>query len=205
MHIRFIMIFILLALIGLYKVNASYGIEYLGFDLELHFILADDEDNNDVVTFELWIPKEYTRRFGWIGIALQDILDPMDNFRADYYIALTSNGLMTDRYATYNGFSEEDVDQGCTDDIVAWSRDEEHFAVYIWERKLTTGDDCDIDLFLGKPMLVKYAMGPVIDGVIEQHSMKYMGYEYLLLSPNYVDNNEDERGLYGPWHTDVKS
>lgn len=183
---------------------ADYGIEYFAFDLELHFTLGNDDSGADIVTFEFWVPKVYEDKFGWVGVALQDVLDPMDDFRSDYYIAFTSDRLMTDRYATYNGYSEEDVDQGCTNDIVSSSREEEAFYVYVWERKLVTGDPCDIDLVLGKPVLVKYAMGPVVDGYIEQHSMKYMGYEYFLLSPNYKDNNEDERGLYGPWHFNMK-
>ena len=59
--------------------------------------------------------------------------------------------------------------------------------------------ECDILLDMGKPVLVKWALGPVIDGYIEMHHMQDMGFEYFILAEFYLDNNEDERARYGPW------
>lgn len=187
-------------------IASAGGVEYFAFGLEFHWSFSQNLDTEDIdVTFEFWVPTEYTLRFGWVGVAIQDALDPVDDFRADFYIALTSDGLMTDRYSTYNGYSELDTDQGCTNDIESWMEIVNDFTVYYWKRKLATGDACDIELVAQKPFLVKYALGPVVDGVIEKHSMKYMGYEYFVLSEIYQDNNSDERGLYGPWHSTILS
>lgn len=200
------MFLILLALTSGISLVQAGGVEYLAFGLEFHWSFSQNSDTDEIdVTFEYWVPTEYTLRFGWVGVAIQDALDPMDDFRADYYIALTSDGLMTDRYSTYNGFSEEDVDQGCTNDIESWSEVVYDYTVYYWKRLLITGDACDIDLVAQKPFVVKYALGPTVEGMIEQHSMKYMGYEYFILSEIYQDSNADERGQYGPWHSTILS
>lgn len=99
-----------------------------------------------------------------------------------------------------NGFSQTDEDQGCTNDIKAWSEyDGDESFIFLWSRKLITGDACDVDLIQGKPWLIKWALGPLIDGEIEQHSMRHMGMEYIVLSEYYLDNNEDERFVFGPW------
>ncbi|OMJ83487.1 hypothetical protein SteCoe_15590 [Stentor coeruleus] len=198
------MFLILLALTSTMPIASAGGVEYLAFGLEFHWSFSQNPDEEVVdVTFEYWVPTEYTLRFGWVGVAIQDALDPVDDFRADFYIALTSDGLMTDRYSTYNGYSELDTDQGCTNDVESWMDIVYDYTVYYWKRKLITGDSCDVDLVSQKPYLVKYALGPVKDGVIEKHSMKYMGYEYFILSEIYQDNNSDERGQYGPWYSIV--
>ncbi|CAG9323900.1 unnamed protein product [Blepharisma stoltei] len=172
------------------------GVEYFSFDMKLKWYFPSDNE----VEFELWIPKRYEASFGWAGIAIQDISEARDNFHADYFIGLMSDGLMTDRYAEINGFSLEDVDQGCTNDIESWRRYEPNSVIFCWKRKLITGDKCDVELVRDKPYMVKWALGPVIDGAIEQHSMRHMGLEYLVLSDLYLDNNEDERQTYGPWY-----
>lgn len=191
---------LILTLLSLSAASSTGGVEYLAFDLELSFEFSGEIDDA-VITFDLKVPGVYFDMFGWIGIALQDVLDAMDDFRVDYYIALTSDGIMTDRYGELNDQTDLDVDQGCTSDIEASMEEDGEYKHLIWSRSFDTGDPCDVKLIMGKPIMVKYAMGPVVDGVIEQHSMKYMGYEYMVLSVNYWDNNEDERTLYGPWHT----
>ena len=191
----FIPLFSLLAHLS----HSERSTEYLAFDQEFHFSFTQIEDTQYNVTFELWVPLEYYQTFQWYGIAIQDILDDYRDFRADYYIALTSDGLMRDYYGTNESHPISDESLGCTNDIVSWSYQNEDFQVYAWARLLRTGDPCDVDLLLYKPFMIKYAMGPVIDGEIGMHSLKYVGYEYFVLTAGYEDNNDDERAVYGPW------
>lgn len=180
-------------LLTLSKVLA--GVEYLGFDLVLSWTFPDDLS----VEFEYSMPLHYRQVFGWAGVAMQDARDAKNNFKGDYYIAFMTDGLMTDRYAERNGYSLTDVEQGGTYDLVASSYETEDRFVIVFKRLLETADIFDIKLTKDRPILIKYALGPVIDGYIEQHSMRFMGYEYIVLSQNYEDDNNDERFVYGPW------
>ena len=184
-----------LILLSLSSYLASAGIEYLGFDLTITWTyLSDDE-----IEFELSVPLIYREALGWVGIALQDARDARDKFKCDYYIAPLDTGLMTDRYAEANGFSKTDVNQGCKNDLVVSSSETEKYLLIKFSRKLKTGDRCDIDLHKDKPIMIKYAIGPMIDGNIEQHSFRFNGLEYIILSEDYEDTNNDERFVYGPW------
>lgn len=174
---------------------ALAGREYFGFDMTFSWTFLSDNE----IEFELSVPIHYRDAFGWVGIALQDARDARDKFKCDYYIALLDDGLMTDRYAEANGFSKTDENQGCKNDLIVSSRETEKYLLITFSRLMVTGDRCDIDLFKDKPIMVKYAIGPVIDGNIEQHSFRYNGLEYIVLSEDYEDTNQDERFIYGPW------
>lgn len=187
-----IMLFILVGLV----LGAKAGVEYLGLDLTISWTFPED----DYVMFELAVPVSYRDAFGWIGIALQDARDARDSFSCDYYIAPMETGLMTDRFAQANGFSETDEDLGCTTDLDVSSEVVGNYFMVKFGRHLITPDKrCDIPLYRDKPLMVKYAIGPMIDGNIEQHSYRYHGLEYVVLSETYEDKNNDERFVYGPW------
>ncbi|CAG9311591.1 unnamed protein product [Blepharisma stoltei] len=172
------------------------GVEYFSFDMKLKWYFPSDNE----VEFELWIPKRYESTFGWAGIEIQDISEARDNYKADCYMGFMKDGLMMDRYAEEMGFSFTDTDEDeCTNDIESWRRYEDNVVIFCWKRKLVTGDKCDIDLVRDKPYMVKWALGPEIDGEMAQHSFETIGLEYIVLSDLYLDNNEDERMVYGPW------
>ena len=181
--------------LGLLALGVNAGIEYLGFDMKLTWNFPDE----DTIEFELYVPSHYREAFGWVGIAIQDARDARDSFTCDYYIGLLSDGLMTDRFARANGFSKTDEDQGGNYDLVVNSTENQGYFVIYFSRKLNTGDPYDIVLIKDKPFMVKYALGPLIEGNIEQHSFRYNGLEYVVLSQDYVDYNDDERKRYGPW------
>ena len=174
---------------------AAAGVEYLGFDLVLSWKFPTETS----VKFELSMPLRYREVFGWAGVAFQDARDAKNKFKGDYYIAFLEDGLMTDRYAEKNGYSLTDIEQGGTYDLTVSSEVREDRFIIVFERLLVTPDIFDIELTKDRPVLVKYALGPVIDGFIEQHSMRYMGFEYIILSEDYEDTNNDERFVYGPW------
>ena len=178
-------------------ISAYAGVEYLAFDLGLEWYFPSEDE----ITFDLYVPLNYREAFGWIGLAFQDARDARDKFACDYYIALLEDGLMTDRYAEANGFSKTDEDQGCVNDLTTSSEELDKYLKISFTRKLETGDRCDIVLHKDKPLMVKFAIGPVIDGNIEQHSFRYNGIEYIVLSEEYEDTNNDERFVYGPWMT----
>jgi len=174
------------------------SVEYLPFGLTLEWYFPDEE----TITFEYHVPRLYEEVFGWAGLAFQSTLESMEDFRCDYYIALLDGeGVMTDRYAETNGYPPFDIEQGGTNDLTSSREYRGNYLVLIFTRKLDTGDDCcDIVMTKNSPILVKWALGPIIDGYIEQHSLKFMGYEYFIIRDEYEDDNLDERGTYGPFH-----
>lgn len=185
----------MLPLLLVFVLGAQAGKEYLGFDLTISWTFPEE----DYVLFELAVPVSYREAFGWMGIALQDARDARDSFSCDYYIAPMDTGLMTDRYAQANGFSLTDEDQGCATNLDVSSEEVGNYLLIKFGRPLITGDRCDIPLYKDKPLMVKYAIGPMIDGNIEQHSFRFNGLEYIVLSDTYEDKNNDERFVYGPW------
>lgn len=172
-------------------------VEYLPHDLSLRWTFPSETE----VTFEYWIPLEQYEFYTWAGIALQDPRDARDHFRCDYFIAeLNESPQMTDRYAERNGLPQLDTELGCTDDITSWSEvTEDHLIIYFSRLLLSPDIACDVQMPYGKPLLVKWAIGHMIDGQIQQHDLRDMGFEYFVLSTEYLDDNGDERAIYGPW------
>ena len=174
------------------------AVEYLARDLILRWSFPSDNE----VTFEYWIPVADFDFYGWAGLAIQDPRDARDHFKCDYYIAIlhdVEEPQLTDRYAEVNGLAPLDTEQGGTDDVVSWSEINEDFLVIYMTRPLVNDDAFDIDIPKGKPILIKWALGQLMEGEIQQHDLRDMGFEYLVLSEEYMDNNEDERGVFGPW------
>lgn len=170
--------------------------EYLPRGMKLKWYFPQPE----VVTFEMWYPHKTHAGFDWVGIALQDVKDPRDNFKCDYYIALLADGVFDDRYSEANGSPPLDDVYGGTQDITSERYDLKDYLVITVTRKLITGDVYDVPLFYGRPTVLKWAIGNVdSNGVVQQHTMDNMGFEYFVLSEEYEDRNHDERGKYGPY------
>ncbi|CAG9334350.1 unnamed protein product [Blepharisma stoltei] len=181
--------------LSLICVASSLSIEYLPYGLMLKYFFHD----TDTVTMELWIPRKYENIFDWAGIAIQDAADSQETFRCDYYIAVMDGGVFTDRFSTTNGLPLIDEDLGGTNDINSSRRYEQNYLVQSLTRKFNTGDEYDVQLEWKKPYELKWALGPIIDGNIGQHSLRYMGFEYFLMADEYFDKNDDERRRFGPW------
>lgn len=178
--------------------TTAIATEYFPYGLQLRWFFPSEGD----ITFEYWVPKYYEDVFDWAGIAIQDSGDSQETFRCDYYLAfMADDGVFTDRFSTVNGNPPLDEKIGGTNDITASRRYEGNFLIFSATRKLVTTDtECDVMLKMNHPYEIKWALGPLFDGEIEQHSLKYMGYEFILLQDEYLDFNVDERRRYGPWH-----
>ncbi|CAG9311476.1 unnamed protein product [Blepharisma stoltei] len=175
-------------------VNA--GIEYLPRGMKWKWYFPTP----DVVNFELWIPHETHQGFDWQGIAIQDVRDPRDNFKCDYFIAFYKEGGFTDRYSEANGLPPLDEVYGGTQDITSEKFDIDGYTVFTLNRKLLTGDIYDVPFDYGRPYLLKWSIGNFNEkGEIQRHTMDNMGMEYFVLTEQYHDRNHDERGKYGPW------
>eukprot|EP00358_Blepharisma_japonicum_P005820 CAMPEP_0202945804 /NCGR_PEP_ID=MMETSP1395-20130829/7311_1 /ASSEMBLY_ACC=CAM_ASM_000871 /TAXON_ID=5961 /ORGANISM="Blepharisma japonicum, Strain Stock R1072" /LENGTH=431 /DNA_ID=CAMNT_0049646067 /DNA_START=104 /DNA_END=1399 /DNA_ORIENTATION=- len=149
---------------------------------------------------EFWIPSLYEKIFDWAGLAIQEAADSQETFRCDYYIAFMDGGVFTDRFSTVNGRPPLDTDLGGTNDITSDRRYEGNYLIQSLTRKLQTGDEYDVQFRFKRAYELKWALGPIIDGIIEQHSLRYMGYEFFLMIDDYQDKNDDDRRRFGPWH-----
>ena len=177
----------------------AYSItEYFPRNMKLKF----DISVPDEITIEFWVPQKTLAYYDWVGIGLQDSRDARDNFRCDYYIAKTvSCGLFDDRFDdSDNGLPPLDTELGGCSSITSSRTTVDKHDVFILTRKLVTGDDHDIPLYIGRPVLVKWALGNVDElGNIEMHALDDMGFEYVVLDDGYEDRNHDVRGKFGPW------
>ncbi|CAG9319055.1 unnamed protein product [Blepharisma stoltei] len=182
--------------ISLLCLTSSLSVEYFPYGMMFKYFFPDQE----TVTMEFWIPSQYEKIFDWAGIAIQDAADSQETFRCDYYIAFMDGGVFTDRFSTVNGRPPFDTDLGGTDDITSERRYDGNYLVQSMTRKLQTGDEYDVQFSYKRPYQIKWALGPIIDGIIEQHSLRYMGFEYFLMMDDYNDKNDDDRRRYGPWH-----
>lgn len=171
-------------------------VEYLPRGMKLKFYFPTTEE----VQFEWWIPMTTLEPYEWIGFAIQDTKYARNNFKADYYMALKSEGVFKDYYLDHEGFPVLDTDLGGTDDILETEDIQNgYYMVYTLKRKLITGDKFDTDLYLERPYMVKWALGVLVDGEISQHSMEDLGFEYFVLVDGYEDRNQDELRKYGPF------
>lgn len=177
----------------------SESIEYLPFNIQVTFQLYQ-ENGEDWVNFILQVPIEYKKVFGWIGIGIKNGFEPSNSGLADFWVSITE-GSTYDMFKSGSEKPIEDEAYGCLNNIESQYNETERYSFYLWKRKFYTGDTlCDLNLRKNWPYMVVYEMGDLdIEGKIIRAYERYKGYKYIIFKEDYLDHNDDERGIYGPW------
>lgn len=179
---------------------AKAAVEFLTKNEQVRYYFHDD----DLVSFEYWVPDKNLEGIEWIGIGFQLVEYTDDEFKADVYFGSKLQPLLDGFIDQRSSSVESDISLGGTSDITSSLSLQPPYTIYIITRNLTSLDPYDTSLQKSSPIMIKTFKSP--DKSSFTLSNSETKHEFLILNDYYLDRNDDEQGSYGPFsNTQVPS
>ena len=174
-------------------VCARAAVEFLTKNEQVRYYFHED----DLATFEYWVPDRNLEGVEWVGIGFQLVEFSDEEFEIDVYFGSKSEPLQDGFIDSRSTSIESDISLGGTSDITSSLSLQPPYTIYSITRNLTSTDKYDTTLCKSSPVMVKTFKSSNKSSFSLSGSL--IKHEYLVLNDYYLDRNDDEQGSYGPF------